>query len=118
MILADTSVWVNHLRRRDNDLAELLEGKEIVGVMGISATGLQIDTPDGEPLHCIILLATPKSQRDRHLEVLAALAKAVSGDANVQRQLYHARTPAHAYEILHAEDAEDFNYYLEEDYPA
>jgi mannitol/fructose-specific phosphotransferase system IIA component (Ntr-type) len=97
---------------------ELVKGEEIVGVMGISGTGLPIDTPDGEPLHCVILLATPESQRGRHLEVLAALAKSVSGDANVQRQLYHAKSPAHAYEILHAEDAEDFNYYLEEDYPA
>ena len=29
-------------------------------------------------------------------------------------QLYHARSAAHAYNVLHAEDAEDVNYFLED----
>jgi predicted nucleic acid-binding protein len=29
MILVDTSVWVDHLKRRDNDLAELLQAGEV-----------------------------------------------------------------------------------------
>jgi Kef-type K+ transport system membrane component KefB/mannitol/fructose-specific phosphotransferase system IIA component len=112
---ADISTCVGHGLAIPH--GELEKGDEIVGVMGISPTGLDVETPDDQPLHCVILLATPRSQRDRHLEVLAAFAKAVGADANVQRQLYHAKSPAHAYEILHAEDAEDFNYYLDEDYP-
>jgi len=84
------------------------------GVMGISAAGLPFDTPDGRPVHCMVLLATPASQRDRHLEVIAALARAIGRDANIQQELFNAETPAHAYEVLHAEEATDFNRYLSE----
>jgi mannitol/fructose-specific phosphotransferase system IIA component (Ntr-type) len=62
----------------------------------------------------MVLLATPESQRERHLEVIAALARAVGRDKSIQEQLFNAKTPAHAYEILHAEESESFNYYLEE----
>ena len=86
----------------------------VLGVMGISRVGLDFDTPDGRPVHAVVLLATPVGARDRHLEVLAAFAKAIGGDRNVREQLYKARSAAHAYYILHAEEAEDFNYFLEE----
>ncbi len=91
------------------------QGSAILGVMGISAEGLHIDTPDGVPVHCMVLLATPRSQRDRHLEVLAALARAFGSDRNIQSQLFGAHSPAHAYEILHAEESEDFNYFLDDE---
>jgi len=93
--------------------ARIPGGSEMVGVMGISPRGVPADTPDGRPVHCIVLLATPEGQHDHHLEVLAALAKAIDTDPNIRDGLYHARSPAHAYELLHAEDAEDFNYFLE-----
>jgi len=92
----------------------LPEGNEMFGVMGISRRGLPFETPDGKPVHCMVLLATPESQRERHLEVIAALARAIGRDANVQEQLFNSRTPAHAFEVLHAEEATDFNYYLGE----
>jgi len=95
----------------------ILEGTpSMLGVMGISREGLRFETPDGQPVHCFVLLATPPEERERHLEVLAALARSVGSDRNVQQQLFHARSPAHAYEILHAEEeSEDFNYFLEDD---
>lgn len=86
----------------------------MAGVMAISPKGLDFETPDGRPVHAIILLATPAGDRMRHLEVLAAFAKAIGGDRNIREQLYHARSAAHAYQILHAEDAEDFNYFLQD----
>jgi mannitol/fructose-specific phosphotransferase system IIA component (Ntr-type) len=92
---------------------DLGERGEIVGVMAISRDGLDFETPDGEPVHCIVLLATPSKDRDRHLEVLAALMRAVGADDNVRRRLFSARSPAHAYEILHAEESVDFNYFLD-----
>jgi mannitol/fructose-specific phosphotransferase system IIA component (Ntr-type) len=91
---------------------ELDEGDLMVGVMGLSRVGLPFDTPDGRPVHCIVLLATPASQRDRHLEVLASLMRAIGADPNIQWQLYNAKSSAHAYELLHTEQAEDFNYFL------
>jgi len=91
----------------------LPEGLPFCGAMGISRRGLDVPTPDGRPLHCIVLLATPPDQRQRHLQVLAALARAVGSDPVVQSQLFNADSPAHAYEILHAEESEHFNYWLE-----
>jgi mannitol/fructose-specific phosphotransferase system IIA component (Ntr-type) len=94
---------------------ELPEGLPMVGVMGVSREGLHFETPDDRPVHCMVLLATPRGERDRHLEVLAALARTLGSDPNIQQQLYSATTPAHAYEILHGEETEDFNYFLEEE---
>jgi mannitol/fructose-specific phosphotransferase system IIA component (Ntr-type) len=94
---------------------ELPEGLPMVGVMGLSREGLHFETPDDRPVHCMVLLATPRGERERHLEVLAALARTLGSDPNIQQQLYSATTPAHAYEILHGEETEDFNYFLEEE---
>ena len=88
--------------------------KTMLGVMGISSKGLDFETPDGKPVHCMVLLATPESERNRHLEVLGMLAGKVGMDEALQAQLFHAKSPAHAYEILHDEDAESFNYFLED----
>lgn len=93
----------------------LTNGQAMVGAMGLSSEGFDFDAPDGRRVHCIVVLATPPTQRDRHLEVLAALARAIGTDLSIQRQLFHADTPAHAYEVLHAEESEDFNYFLEDD---
>ena len=88
-------------------------GDNIVGVMAISRKGLDMETPDGAPVHCMVLLATPPSQRNRHLEVLAALARAIGSDRNIQRQLFNSKSPAHVCDILHAEESEDFNYFMD-----
>ncbi len=94
---------------------ELPEGQEMVGVMGLSREGLPFETPDGRPVHCMVLLATPHGRRDRHLEVLATLARTIGTDLGLQQQLYNAKSPAHAAEILHGEETEEFNYFLDED---
>ncbi len=46
--------------------------------------------------------------------MIAALARAVGFDPNVRQQLFNAKSPAHVCDLLHAEDAADFNYFLEE----
>ncbi|MCA9620303.1 MAG: PTS sugar transporter subunit IIA [Myxococcales bacterium] len=93
----------------------LPDGEEITGVLGISNEGLDFDAPDGKKVHAVLLLATPEADRKRHLEILAAFARAITRDPALREQLYHARNAAHAYQILHAEDgAEHFNYFLDE----
>ena len=94
--------------------AELDEGEELSGILGISSKGLDLGSPDGRPIHAILLLATPKTERKRHLEVLAAFARAITRDVNLREQLYHARSAAHAYDVLHAEEAEDINYFIDD----
>jgi len=94
--------------------AIISEGSEIKGVLGISSQGLHLDAPDGRPVHAVLLLATPEDERTKHLEVLAAFATAITRDINLREQLYHARSPAHAYDVIHADEAEDLNYFLED----
>jgi Kef-type K+ transport system membrane component KefB/mannitol/fructose-specific phosphotransferase system IIA component len=89
----------------------------LLGAMAINREGLPFETPDGLPVHCIMLLVVPEGERQRHLEVLAALARSIGADPNFQTQLYHAHSPAHVHEILHAEEFEDYNYFLEEEQP-
>ncbi|APZ94329.1 PTS sugar transporter subunit IIA [Fuerstiella marisgermanici] len=84
------------------------------GVLGISRKGLDFRTPDGRPVHAVLLLATPENERERHLEILSAFAHLITHDENLCEQLYHARSAAHAYNVLHAEAAEEINYFLEE----
>jgi Kef-type K+ transport system membrane component KefB/mannitol/fructose-specific phosphotransferase system IIA component len=92
----------------------LPEGEPMAGVMALSRKGLGFETPDGRPVHCMVLLGTAPEERDRHLQVLAALARTVGTDRAFQDQLFDSKSAAHAYELLHGEESEDFNYYIEE----
>lgn len=91
----------------------LKAGERMVGVLGLSWNGLDWDTPDGEPVHAIVLLGTPETERERHLQVLGALARIVK-HPEARESLFHALSPAHAYVTLHAEEFEEFNTFLEE----
>ncbi len=92
----------------------LPESVPMMGVMALSRDGLDFETPDGRPVHCMVLLGTSEAERDRHLQVLAGLARTVGIDDVIQSQLFNAKSAAHAYEILHGEESETFNYFLEE----
>ena len=94
--------------------AILDDGNEIRGVLGISSEGLDLNAPDGRLVHAVLLLATPELERNRHLQIIAAFATAITRDTNLAEQLYHARSAAHAYDVLHADDQAELNYFLEE----
>lgn len=94
--------------------AILDEESDIKGVLGLSSEGLDIGAPDGRLVHAVLLLATPQLERNRHLQVISAFATAIVRDSNLMEQLYHARSAAHAYDVLHADDQADLNYFLEE----
>lgn len=89
-------------------------GTAIAGVIGISREGLPFDTPDHRPVHCMVLLATPENMRDRHLEVIGALARTIGHDPNLQHLLFAARSPAHVCEILRHEAFEELNVHVDE----
>ncbi len=90
------------------------DGEEVCGVLGISTEGLDLDAYDGRPVHAVVLLAAPESDRQRHLQILAAFASALTKDKNLREQLYRARSAGHAYEILHADESGELNYFLDE----
>lgn len=87
----------------------LPRGSKMLGVMGLSRKGLPFPTPDGEPVRCVVLLATPDNERDRHLQVLAALARTFGGDTELREQLLNAKSAAHAFDALDAEGTESLN---------
>ena len=95
----------------------LPDGMPMAGVMALSRSGLDLPTPDGKPVHCMVLLGTSSEERDRHLLVLASLARTIGSDPSFQDQIFNAKSAAHAYELLHGEESEDFNYFLEENGP-
>ena len=83
--------------------------------MGISRNGLDLDTPDGRPVHCMVLILTPKTMPERHLQVLQALSASIGRDDAIQNALYHIDSPAHADELLHLDEQfEGWNYYLDD----
>jgi len=92
----------------------LPDGLPMAGVMALSCEGLDLPTPDGRPVHCMVLLGTSSEERDRHLLVLASLARTIGSDPAFQDQLFNATSAAHAYELLHGEESEDFNYFLDD----
>jgi len=92
----------------------LPEGEPMAGVMALSRHGLPFDTPDGRPVHCMVLLGTAPEERDRHLQVLAVLARTVGADRDFQERLVDSHSPAHAYELLHGEESEGFNYFMDD----
>jgi Kef-type K+ transport system membrane component KefB/mannitol/fructose-specific phosphotransferase system IIA component len=94
--------------------AILPDGSEITGVIGINREGLDFDTPDHIPVHCMVLLATPQNMRDRHLEVVGALARTIGHDPNLQHMLFGARSPAHVCEILRHEAFEEINIHIDQ----
>jgi PTS system fructose-specific IIC component len=90
----------------------LPEGADLVGVMAINRTGLPLESPDGLPLRCLVLLAAPPEDGGRFMEVQGVLARNIGANYSLQLQLYNAKSAAHAYEVLHAEEFEDINYFL------
>ncbi|MEM7456450.1 MAG: PTS sugar transporter subunit IIA [Planctomycetota bacterium] len=109
----ETSCLGNGLMIPHAILDEVKEG-EVKGVLGISSEGLDLGAPDGRVVHAVLLLATPEAERNRHLEIISAFATAITKDINIREQLYHARSAAHAYEVIHADDLKDLNYFLED----
>ncbi len=87
---------------------------EITGVLGLNREGLSLGAPDGRPVHAVLLLCTPNVHRTRHVEILAKFTRALTSDPNYREQLYHARSAAQAYAVLHHEEAKDVNYFLDD----
>jgi PTS system fructose-specific IIC component len=92
-----------------------IEGLDrLCGVMAVSRAGLAFPAPDDQPIQCIVLLAIPPRELQRHVQVQAALARSIGSDPAIRAQLFEAGSPAHVCEILHAGEFEDYNYFLEE----
>jgi mannitol/fructose-specific phosphotransferase system IIA component (Ntr-type) len=94
--------------------AILKGGPRIMGVIGISATGIDFDSIDDKPVHIIIMIATPKENYNLHLNVLAHVAKIFGHHPLIREKLINAKSPAEVYEILQTEEVERLNPFFED----
>lgn len=48
---------------------------EVIGAIGLSRKGIQFEALDGKPVHRVMLFLVPQDQFQKHLHVLANIAK-------------------------------------------
>lgn len=61
--------------------------------IGTSIQGIEFNSMDGEPVHIVALLATPKKHQKQHMELLAALSRLLQHE-DVRRALVEAEDAA------------------------
>lgn len=59
--------------------------KDPVIAFGRSATGIDWNAPDGQPVHYVFLLATPVGVEDVHIQILATIARNLSDQESEKR---------------------------------
>jgi fructose PTS system EIIBC or EIIC component len=90
-------------------------GPSIIGVIGISKNGIDFDSLDGEPVHIVFMIATPKENYHRqHLQVLSNIAKIFGHHPHIKNRMITAKSPGEVYEILHEEEVQALNPFFEE----
>ena len=67
--------------------------------LGISKEGVDFGSVDGNPVHIIALLATPKKHHKKHMELLAGLSRLLQHE-NVRESLIEAGDPATVVEVF------------------
>lgn len=72
--------------------------RQLLGV-GISRNGIDFNSIDGEPVHIVALLATPKKHQKQHMELLAALSRLLQ-HAEVRESLIQAVDPIEVIDIF------------------
>jgi nitrogen PTS system EIIA component len=71
-----------------------------VGVIGLSARGIDFHAPDGLPVHVFVALVSP-IHGGKHLHALAAVTRELA-DPAVRKRLLQARDAAEAHQLLGA----------------
>jgi mannitol/fructose-specific phosphotransferase system IIA component (Ntr-type) len=89
---------------------QLPKGYPMAGVMAVSREGWDFGAPDGQPVRCIVMLATPDGEASRHLAVLAAFARLFTTEEELRSELVNARSPEEVIELLRSDQASAVNY--------
>ena len=92
--------------------ARISEGNEIFGTLALLDPPLDFDSPDGEPVRLVVLIATPEDLARKHLEVIAAITRMMS-TKDIRDALFNARTAEEIHEVIDSQEAETFNYFLD-----
>lgn len=67
--------------------------------VGISREGVEFNAIDGEPVHIIALLATPRKHQKQHMELLAGLSRLLQQE-QVRQNLIAAKDAAEVIDIF------------------
>ena len=67
--------------------------------IGISREGIDFASIDGEPVHIVALLATPRKHQKQHMELLAALSRLLQNQ-EVRQSLIQAADSAEVVDIF------------------
>ena len=91
--------------------ARISFGNQFYGVLA------QLDEPvafsdEHEPCRIVVLVVTPEDMADKHLAVIAAIARMLR-HKGLREAMSEAATAEELYEIIDSEEAETFNYFLE-----
>jgi fructose PTS system EIIBC or EIIC component len=90
-------------------------GPSIIGVIGISQKGIEFDSLDGEPVHILFMIATPKENYHRqHLQVLSNIAKIFGHHPHIKEQMINSKSAEEVYEVLHREEIQKLNPFFED----
>jgi mannitol/fructose-specific phosphotransferase system IIA component (Ntr-type) len=63
----------------------------VVGTVGVSQRGVAFESPDGQPVHVLVLLVSPPGQPGEHLRALECASRALR-DEDLVRSLRQAGT--------------------------
>ena len=89
---------------------KMTETDDIKGVFAIADPPIDFGADD-EPAHFIILIITPVGNEERHLQIIANISKLLR-EESIRNQLLQAKTSAEIYDIIHSEEAEEYNHFL------
>ena len=69
--------------------------------IGISRQGIAFDSVDGEPVHIVAVLGTPRKHQKQHMELLAALSRMLQHE-HVRQTLVDAADAAAVLDVFNA----------------
>ena len=74
-----------------------------MGTVGLSTAGVPFDSLDGEPVHVLVMLISPKDRPGDHLRALENVSRSLKDDAFV-RALREAPTADAVWALLSSPD--------------
>ena len=77
--------------------------KQLVAAFGVSRTGVNFDSLDGEPVHLFFLLVAPEDSAGPHLKALARISRLLK-DKHFRDDLRNARDEKLLIKIIREED--------------
>ena len=83
-----------------------IEVEDLICVLGISKTGLDFNSPDGQLCHIILLSLSPKDEPDKHRKFIT-LFRSMMSESNIRTQILDGFNPKDVHNIILNWEADD-----------